>query len=257
MGSPSRRRTTAAPAQKKERAQHPFRLCCLLVLFPLCCAVFLLLPCGCCSAPLLASRWCCCAPFLLGGAAFPPPSSPSHHQHHLPSLPPLPPPASSPPPFPKVSTFHFFCKINVFSMYWVGSSSFLFHIDFQRSQGLESGFNLDSDSDPDSVKLTLKVQLFYPPSIPPFLTSHHTYTPHVNRQPTHQHTNTTTHTNTPTHPHTQTPTHNMRGAATPLWRVAACSHPSRRPNPIPAITPSVVKTQHLHGAPTAKETVEL
>ena len=33
--------------------------------------------------------------------------------------------------------------------------------------------------------------------------------------------------------------------------------PSRRPNPIPAIPPYVVRTPHLHGAPTTEETVKL
>ena len=33
--------------------------------------------------------------------------------------------------------------------------------------------------------------------------------------------------------------------------------PSWRPNPIPAIPPHVVRTPHLHGAPTTEETVEL
>ena len=37
---------------------------------------------------------------------------------------------------------------------------------------------------------------------------------------------------------------NCRGSSTPLWGVEACSHPSRRPNPIPAIPPYVVKTPH-------------
>ena len=50
---------------------------------------------------------------------------------------------------------------------------------------------------------------------------------------------------------------NRRGASTPLWGVEACSHPSRRPNPIPAIPPYVVRTPHLHGAPTTEETVKL
>ena len=50
---------------------------------------------------------------------------------------------------------------------------------------------------------------------------------------------------------------NRRGAATPLWGVETCSHPSRRPNPIPAIPPYVVRTPHLHGAPTTEETVKL
>ena len=30
--------------------------------------------------------------------------------------------------------------------------------------------------------------------------------------------------------------------------------PSRRPNPIPAVPPSVVRTPHLHGVPTTEET---
>ena len=47
---------------------------------------------------------------------------------------------------------------------------------------------------------------------------------------------------------------NRRGASTPLWRVEACSPPSKRPNPIPAIPLHVVRTPHLHGAPTAEET---
>ena len=46
---------------------------------------------------------------------------------------------------------------------------------------------------------------------------------------------------------------NRRGASTPLWGVEACSHPSRRPNPIPAVPPYVVRTPHLHGAPTTEE----
>ena len=50
---------------------------------------------------------------------------------------------------------------------------------------------------------------------------------------------------------------NRRGASTPLWGVEACSPPSRRPNPIPAIPPCVVRTPHLHGAPTTEETVRL
>ena len=50
---------------------------------------------------------------------------------------------------------------------------------------------------------------------------------------------------------------NRRGASTPRWGVEACSHPSRRPNPIPAIPPYVVRTPHLHGAPTSEETVKL
>ena len=50
---------------------------------------------------------------------------------------------------------------------------------------------------------------------------------------------------------------NRRGGSTPLWGVEACSHPSRRPNPIPAIPPYVVRTPHLHGAPTTEETVKL
>ena len=50
---------------------------------------------------------------------------------------------------------------------------------------------------------------------------------------------------------------NRRGASTPLWGVEACSPPSRRPNPIPAIPPYVVRIPHLHGAPTTEETVEL
>ena len=45
-----------------------------------------------------------------------------------------------------------------------------------------------------------------------------------------------------------------RGASTLPWGAEACFLPSRRPNPIPAITPYVVKTPHLHGAPTTEET---
>ena len=48
---------------------------------------------------------------------------------------------------------------------------------------------------------------------------------------------------------------NRRGASTPLWGVETMLSPSRRPNPIPAIPPYVVKTPHLHGAPTLEETV--
>ena len=50
---------------------------------------------------------------------------------------------------------------------------------------------------------------------------------------------------------------NRRGACTPLWGVEACSPPSRRPNPIPALPPYVVRTPHLHGGPTTEETVKL
>ena len=50
---------------------------------------------------------------------------------------------------------------------------------------------------------------------------------------------------------------NRRGGSTPLWGVEAWSPPSRRPNPIPAIPPYVVRTPHLHGAPTTEETVKL
>ena len=50
---------------------------------------------------------------------------------------------------------------------------------------------------------------------------------------------------------------NRRGASTPLWGVEACSPPSRRPNPIPTIPPHVVRTPHLHGAPTTEETFKL
>ena len=48
-----------------------------------------------------------------------------------------------------------------------------------------------------------------------------------------------------------------RGASTPLWGVEACSLSRRWPNPTPAIPPFVVRTPHLHGAPTTEETVEL
>ena len=48
-----------------------------------------------------------------------------------------------------------------------------------------------------------------------------------------------------------------RGASTPLWGVESCALPSGRPNPIPAIPLCVVRTPHLHGAPTTEETVEL
>ena len=47
---------------------------------------------------------------------------------------------------------------------------------------------------------------------------------------------------------------NRRGASTTLWGVESCSLPSRWPNPIPAIPPFVVRTPHLHGAPTTEET---
>ena len=50
---------------------------------------------------------------------------------------------------------------------------------------------------------------------------------------------------------------NRRGASTPLWGVEAWSPPSRRPNPIPAIPPHVVRTPHLHAALTTQETVKL
>ena len=46
-----------------------------------------------------------------------------------------------------------------------------------------------------------------------------------------------------------------RGPSTPFWGVEACSLPSRRPNPIPAIPPCVVRTHILYGAPTMEETV--
>ena len=47
---------------------------------------------------------------------------------------------------------------------------------------------------------------------------------------------------------------NRRGASTPLRGVESCSLPSSWPNPIPAIPPNVVRTPHLHGAPTTEET---
>ena len=47
---------------------------------------------------------------------------------------------------------------------------------------------------------------------------------------------------------------NKRGAPTSLRGVEACSLPSGWPYPIPAIPPYVVRTPHLHGAPTAEET---
>ena len=51
----------------------------------------------------------------------------------------------------------------------------------------------------------------------------------------------------------------LTGEEPPLHsgELEACSHPSRRPNPIPAIPPYVVRTPHLHGAPTTEETVKL
>ena len=49
---------------------------------------------------------------------------------------------------------------------------------------------------------------------------------------------------------------NRRRASTPLWGEEACSLPSRRPNPMPAIPHYVVRTPHLHGAPTTEETVK-
>ena len=45
-----------------------------------------------------------------------------------------------------------------------------------------------------------------------------------------------------------------RGASTPLWGVESCSFPSGWPNPIPAFPPCVVRTPHLHGAPSTEET---
>ena len=74
------------------------------------------------------------------------------------------------------------------------------------------------------------------------------------------HNNNTTNNNTTTQQqwHNLVRLHwNRRGASTPLWGVETCSHPSRRPNPIPAIPPFVVRTPHLHGAPTTEETVEV
>ena len=50
------------------------------------------------------------------------------------------------------------------------------------------------------------------------------------------------------------PFFNRRGASTPLWGVESRSLPRRWPNPIPALPPFVVKTPHLHGAPTMEET---
>ena len=50
---------------------------------------------------------------------------------------------------------------------------------------------------------------------------------------------------------------NRREASTPILGVEACSFPSRRSNPIPAIPPCVVRTPHLHGAPTTEETFKL
>ena len=81
-----------------------------------------------------------------------------------------------------------------------------------------------------------------------------------------EHTTTTTHNNNHTQKQPQQQQQqcnlerlrfNRRGASTPLWGVEACSHPSRRPNPIPAIPPYVVRTPHLHGAPTTEETIKL
>ena len=70
------------------------------------------------------------------------------------------------------------------------------------------------------------------------------------QQDDHTHNKTTTHTTTQTTTTTIVP-------SGPLWWVEACSPPSRRPNPIPAIPPYVVRTPHLHGAPTTEETVKL
>ena len=89
-------------------------------------------------------------------------------------------------------------------------------------------------------------------------TIHHTaHTPHHKTQDTPQERNN----NTTKQPTTTTiiqsgeaPFFNRRGASAPRWGVEACSPPSRRPNPIPAIPPYVVKTPHLHGAPTTEET---
>ena len=72
------------------------------------------------------------------------------------------------------------------------------------------------------------------------------------QQPTTTHNNTQ-HNNT-THNNLGRLRFNRRGASTPLLGVEACSPPSRRSNPIPAIPPYVVKTPHLHGAPTTEET---
>ena len=47
---------------------------------------------------------------------------------------------------------------------------------------------------------------------------------------------------------------NRRGASTPLWGVESCSSPTKWPNPIPATPLCVVRTPHLHGAPTTEET---
>ena len=47
---------------------------------------------------------------------------------------------------------------------------------------------------------------------------------------------------------------NRRGASTPLWGVESCSIPRRWPTQSPAIPPYVVRTPHLHGAPTTEET---
>ena len=47
---------------------------------------------------------------------------------------------------------------------------------------------------------------------------------------------------------------NTTGAATPLWGLESSSLPSGWPNPIPVIPSYFVRTPHLHGAPTTKET---
>ena len=98
----------------------------------------------------------------------------------------------------------------------------------------------------------------------------HNNTQHTTTHNTHEHNNTTTtttHNNNNNNTTTNNNNHNnnnlerlrfnRRGASTPLWGVEACFFPSRRPNPIPAIPPYVVRTPQLHGAPTTEETVKL
>ena len=74
-----------------------------------------------------------------------------------------------------------------------------------------------------------------------------------------QHTTATQQQHSTTHNNTiwRGSVFNRRGASTPHWGVQSCPPPSRRPNPIPAIPPCVVRTPHLHGAPTTEETVKL
>ena len=90
-------------------------------------------------------------------------------------------------------------------------------------------------------------------------TQQHNNTTSQQQQQQQQHTTTTHNNNTQQQPTTNNQQQYTLGGFVLTGEelpphVEACSHPSRRPKPIPAIPPYVVKTPHLHGAPTTEET---